>query len=116
MLGTYTLSSGYYEAYYLQAQKVRTKIIGDFAKAFESVDVIAAPTAPTPAFKLGDKTKDPLSMYLADIFTIAVNLAGLPALSMPCGKIGNLPVGLQLIGKQFDDDKILALGEFFEKL
>ncbi len=117
IIGTYALSSGYYEAYYLQAQKVRTKIIEDFNNVFKSVDVIVVPTAPTPAFKLEEKSKDPLSMYLADIFVTAVNLAGLPALSLPCGKTASgLPIGLQIIGKQFEENKILELGEFFEKL
>ena len=117
IMGAYALSAGYYEAYYLQAQKIRTKIIEDFTKAFNSVDVIVAPTAPTAAFRLGEKSKDPLSMYLADIFVTAVNLAGLPAISLPCGKTAHgLPVGLQIIGKQFEENKILELGEFFEKL
>ena len=117
IIGTYALSSGYYEAYYLQAQKVRTKIIEDFNNVFKSVDVIVVPTAPTPAFKLEEKSEDPLSMYLADIFVTAVNLAGLPALSLPCGKTASgLPIGLQIIGKQFEENKILELGEFFEKL
>lgn len=117
IIGTYALSSGYYEAYYLQAQKVRTKIIEDFNNVFKSVDAIVVPTAPTPAFKLGEKSKDPLSMYLADIFVTAVNLAGLPALSLPCGRTASgLPIGLQIIGKQFEENKILELGEFFEKL
>ena len=117
MLGTYVLSAGYYEAYYLQAQKVRTKIIEDFSKAFQAADVIVTPTAPTPAFKLGEKSKNSLDMYLADIFVTAVNLAGLPAISLPCGKTENgLPIGLQFIGKQFEERKILELGEFFEKL
>lgn len=115
MLGTYALSSGYYEAYYLRAQKVRTKIIEDFDKAFQKVDVIMTPVSPTPAFKLGEK-KDPLTMYLSDIFMTAVNLAGLPGISIPCGKAEGLPVGLQIISKPFKEDKILQLGEFFEKL
>jgi len=115
MLGTYALSAGYYEAYYLRAQKVRSKIIEDFNKAFQKVDVILTPVSPTPAFKLGEK-KDPLSMYLSDIFMTAVNLAGLPALSLPCGNIGKLPVGLQIIGNAFDENKILKIGEIFEKL
>ena len=114
MLGTYALSSGYYGAYYLKAQKVRTKIIEDFSKAFKDVDVIAAPTVPTTAFKLGDKNKDPLNMYLADIFVTAVNLAGLPGISIPCGQAGKLPVGLQIIGRPFEENKILYVGEFFE--
>jgi len=109
MLGTYTLSAGYYDAYYLKAQKVRSLIKQDFDRAFEKVDVIMAPVAPTPAFKLGEKTADPLQMYLSDIYTISINLAGLPAVSIPCGKMGDLPVGLQIIGDYFDDEKILAI-------
>lgn len=117
IIGTYALSSGYYDEYYLRAQKVRAKIIEDFDRVFKRVDVIATPTAPTPAFKSKEKTKDPLSMYLADIFVTAVNLAGLPAISLPCGKTAaGLPIGLQFIGKQFEENKILELGEFFEKL
>lgn len=117
MLGTYVLSAGYYEAYYLKAQKVRTKIIEDFDRVFKTVDVLLAPTAPTPAFKLREKAKNALDMYLADIFVTAVNLAGLPAISLPCGKTKDgLPIGLQIIGKQFEENKILDLGEFFEKL
>ena len=116
MLGTYALSAGYYEAYYLRAQKVRTLIKEDFKKAFEKVDVIFTPVSPTPAFKLGEKIDDPLTMYLCDILTVAVNLAGLPAVSIPVGKIGKLPVGLQIIGGPFEEDKILAVGEMFEKI
>ena len=117
MLGTYALSAGYYDDYYLRAQEVRAKIVEDFEAVFKNVDVIAAPTAPTPAFKLKEKTSNPLSMYLADIFVTAVNLAGLPAISLPCGKTAaGLPIGLQFIGKQFEENKILKLGEFFEKL
>ncbi len=115
MLGTYALSSGYYQAYYLRAQKVRTKIIEDFRKVFSKIDVLMAPTSPTPAFKLGQKKKDPVSMYLSDIFTTSVNLAGLPAVSIPVGKADNLPVGLQIIGKPFEENKILSLGEKFEQ-
>ena len=111
MLGTFVLSHGYYDAYYLKAQKVRTKIIEDFQKAFEKIDVIAAPTTPTPAFKIGEKISDPLTMYLSDIFTVSANLAGVPALSLPCGTVERegkkLPVGLQLIGKHFDESTIL---------
>jgi len=113
MLGTYALSSGYYEAYYLRAQKVRTLIKEDFDKAFEKVDAIFTPVSPTPAFKLGEKIEDPLTMYLSDIFTVSVNLAGLPALSIPVGKVGNLPVGLQIIGKPFEEDKILEIGKIY---
>src|SRR3989344_7367792 len=115
MLGTYTLSAGYYDAYYLKAQKVRTKIIEDFNQAFKKSDIILTPVCPTPAFKIGEK-EDPLSMYLADIFTIAVNLAGLPAISIPGGLIGSLPVGIQLIGRPFEENNILGAGEIFEKL
>lgn len=111
MLGTYVLSAGYYDDYYLKAQKVRTLIKLDFNKAFEKVDVIFAPVSPTTAFKIGEKTDDPLTMYLSDIFTISINLAGLPALSVPCGKANGLPVGLQVIGKPFEDGKILGIGE-----
>jgi aspartyl-tRNA(Asn)/glutamyl-tRNA(Gln) amidotransferase subunit A len=116
MLGTYTLSSGYYDAYYKKAQQVRTLIKNDFEKAFRTVDLIATPTAPTPAFKAGEKTDDPLQMYLADIFTISVNLAGVPAISIPCGfTAGNLPVGLQLIGKHFDEETLLRASYAYEQ-
>lgn len=111
MLGTYVLSAGYYDAYYLKAQKVRNLIKQDFQQAFEKVDVIFTPVSPTVAFKLGEKVADPLSMYLVDIYTISVNLAGLPAISVPCGKAHGLPVGLQIIGKPFSDNKILALAK-----
>jgi aspartyl-tRNA(Asn)/glutamyl-tRNA(Gln) amidotransferase subunit A len=116
MLGTYTLSAGYYDAYYSRAQKVRTLIKRDFENAFEKVDAILTPVSPTPAFKIGEKTDDPLTMYLSDIFTISINLAGVPAISVPCGKINELPVGLQIIGKPFEENKIFEIGEFFEKL
>jgi aspartyl-tRNA(Asn)/glutamyl-tRNA(Gln) amidotransferase subunit A len=116
MLGTYALSAGYYQAYYLRAQKVRTKIKEDFQKAFQKVDFILTPTSPTLAFKLGEKIKDPLKMYLSDIFTVSVNLAGLPAISLPCSKINNLPVGLQIIGKPFEEKKLFKLAEILEKL
>lgn len=114
MLGTYVLSAGYYDAYYLKAQKVRTKIIEDFKKAFEKIDVVIAPVAPTPAFKIGEKVSDPLQMYLADIYTISVNLAGLPAISVPCGLAENLPVGLQIIGNHFREDLILGAASVIE--
>ena len=114
MLGTYTLSAGYYEAYYMRAQKVRTLIQKDFQKAFEKVDLIFTPVSPTPAFQIGEKITDPLTMYLSDIFTIAVNLAGLPALSHPVGKVGNLPIGLQIIAKPFQENKIFEIGKIFE--
>jgi len=116
MIGTYTLSAGYYDAYYLKAQKVRTLIYQDFEKAFEEVDFIVTPTSPTTAFKLGEKTADPIKMYLSDIFTIAVNLAGLPAISIPCGfDKKRLPIGLQIIGKAFDEATILNVANVLEK-
>ncbi len=116
MLGTYALSAGYYDAYYLKAQKVRTLIRRDFEQAFERCEVIATPTSPTPPFKFGEKTEDPLQMYLSDIFTISVNLAGLPGISIPCGftKAG-LPIGLQLIGKPFDEATILKVAHAYEQ-
>ena len=116
ILGTYALSSGYYDAYYKKAQQVRTLIKRDFDKAFEKVDVIVTPTTPTPAFKAGEKTEDPLQMYLADIFTISVNLAGVPGISIPCGfTSNNLPVGLQIIGKHFDEETILKISYAYEQ-
>jgi aspartyl-tRNA(Asn)/glutamyl-tRNA(Gln) amidotransferase subunit A len=116
MLGTYALSSGYYDAYYLKAQKVRTLIRQDFLDAFAKVDVILTPVAPTPAFRLGEKTADPLQMYLSDIFTIPVNLAGTCGLSLPCGfSASGLPVGLQLVGKPFGEETILRAGYAFEQ-
>lgn len=118
ILGTYVLSSGYYDAYYLKAQKVRTLIRQDFAKAFESVDLLVCPTSPTPAFKLGERTSDPLQMYLADIFTIAANLAGNCGISLPCGfSTGEpkLPIGLQLMGKAFDETTLLRAAHAYEQ-
>lgn len=115
LLGTYALSSGYYEAYYLRAQKVRTKISDDFKEAFKKCDVILTPTAPTTAFKIGEKTEDPLKMYLSDIFTIPANLAGLPAASIPCGMGENdLPVGLQLMAEPFGEEVIIKTAHAFE--
>lgn len=114
MLGTFALSAGYYDAYYLRAQKVRTLIKKDFEKAFQKVDVIFTPTSPTLPFKLGEKIDDPLKMYLSDILTVSVNLAGLPAVSIPIGKVKNLPVGLQIIGKPFEEEKILEIGKLYE--
>ncbi len=116
MLGTYALSAGYYEAYYLKAQKVRTLIKQDFEKAFQKVDVIFTPVSPFTAFKIGEKIEDPLAMYLSDVFTASVNLAGLPALSLPCSKLGKLPVGLQIIGKPFRESEIFEVGRFIEKI
>ena len=115
LLGTFVLSSGYYDAYYLRAQKVRTLIRRDFEGAFAACDVVATPTVPTPAFRLGEKTADPLQMYLADVFTVPVNLAGLPGLSLPCGLSGALPVGLQLVGRPFDETTLLRLGAAFQR-
>jgi aspartyl-tRNA(Asn)/glutamyl-tRNA(Gln) amidotransferase subunit A len=116
MLGTYALSSGYYDAYYVKAQKVRTLIMRDFIRAFEDVDVLLTPVAPTPAFKIGEKVDDPLQMYLSDIFTIPVNLAGTCAMSIPAGFSGNgLPIGLQLVGKPFGEQTILRAAHAFEQ-
>jgi len=115
ILGTYVLSSGYYDAYYLRAQKVRALIRNDFVAAFKQVDVLLTPTAPTPAFKSGEKTADPLAMYLSDIYTISVNLAGLPGISIPCGMSDSgLPIGLQLIGRPFGESDLLTLAQQFE--
>lgn len=116
MLGTYALSSGYYEAYYKKAQQVRTLIKKDFENALKETDVIITPTTPTAAFKIGEKTDDPLQMYLSDIFTISVNLAGVPAISIPCGfTSNNLPIGLQIIGKHFDEESILKIAYAYEQ-
>ena len=116
MLGTYVLSSGYYDAYYLRAQKVRSLLAQDFSDAFQKVDAILAPTSPTPAFKLGEKTSDPLQMYLADIYTVTGSLAGIPGISVPCGKTkAQLPVGLQILGPHFSESRILQLARGFEK-
>jgi len=116
ILGTYVLSSGYYDAYYLRAQKVRRLILGDFEKAFEQVDAILTPTSPTPAFKRGERADDPLAMYLSDIYTISVNLAGLPAISVPSGFTeSGLPIGLQVIGKAFGEAEMFAVANAFEK-
>jgi len=116
MLGTYALSSGYYEAYYRKAQQVRTLIKKDFEDAFNKVDIIITPTSPVPAFKAGEKTQDPLQMYLTDIYTISMNLAGVPAISVPCGfTSNNLPVGLQIIGKHFDEETILKVAYAYEQ-
>jgi len=113
MLGTYTLSSGYYEAYYLRAQKVRTKVIEDFKKVFKKVDVLMTPVSPFLPFKIGEKVSDPLSMYLVDVYTVSVNLVGLPALSLPVGKVSNLPVGMQIIGRPFEENKIFKIAQLY---
>ena len=115
MLGTYALSSGYYDAYYLKAARVRTLIIQEFKKAFEKVDVIIGPTAPTIAFDIGEKVDDPLQMYLSDIYTVQQNLAGLPAVSIPCGFSDNLPVGLQITGNHWEEEKILNVAHVYEQ-
>jgi len=115
MLGTYALSAGYYEAYYLRAQKVRSLIKKDFEESFKKIDLILTPTCPTTAFRLGEKIKDPLSMYLSDVFTVPINLAGLPAVSVSCGKAGGLPVGLQVIGPWFKEERIFDFAKLFEQ-
>jgi aspartyl-tRNA(Asn)/glutamyl-tRNA(Gln) amidotransferase subunit A len=115
MLGTYALSSGYYDAYYLKAQKVRTLIKQDFDNIFEKYDVVIGPTAPTTAFKIGEQVNDPLTMYLNDIYSIPVNLAGIPGISVPCGFAEGLPVGLQIMGKAFDESTVLRIAHAFEQ-
>jgi aspartyl-tRNA(Asn)/glutamyl-tRNA(Gln) amidotransferase subunit A len=115
MTGTYVLSAGYYDAYYLKAQQVRRLITADFARAFESVDLIMGPTTPTPAFALGAKTDDPVQMYLNDIYTIAVNLAGLPGISVPCGQVDALPVGLQIVAPHFQEAQLLGAAHRYQQ-
>jgi len=115
MTGTYALSAGYYDAYYLKAQQVRQLIAGDFRNAFADVDVIAGPTTPTPAFKLGDKVDDPITMYLNDIYTIGANLAGLPAISVPCGFVNDLPIGLHLVGTHFAESTLLRCAHQYQQ-
>ncbi len=117
ILGTYALSSGYYDAYYLKAQKIRTLLRQDFDKAFEKVDAIVSPTSPTTAFKIGEKSSDPLSLYLEDVYTVSVNLTGLPGISIPCGmgKESNMPVGFQVIGKYFDEETVLRVAYNLEQ-
>lgn len=115
MIGTYALSAGYYDAYYLKAQQIRRLITQDFTQAFHQVDVIMGPTAPTPAFNLGEKTDDPLKMYLSDIYTLSVNLAGLPGLSMPAGFVKQRPVGLQMIGNYFSEAKLLNIAHQYQQ-
>src|SRR3990172_3314078 len=116
MLGTYALSAGYYDAYYLKAQKVRTLIKADFDKAFDQVDALVAPTSPTVAFKFGARLADPVAMYLSDACTLPVNMAGLPGLSVPCGLSEGLPVGLQLIGRPWDELRLFQLGRAYEAI
>ena len=117
MIGTYVLSAGYFDAYYLKAQKVRTLIAKDFSDAFkDKCDLIVAPTTPTPPFKIGEKANNPLQMYLNDIFTIPVNLAGLPGMSLPCGfTTSGLPIGLQLIGRPWDEEMVFDVARFYER-
>jgi len=116
MLGTYALSAGYYDAYYKRAQQVRTLMRRDFQQAFEQVDLLAAPTAPTVAFPIGAKTDDPLAMYLEDVFTLPVSLAGLPGLVVPCGFSAGMPVGLQLVGRAFDEATLLRVGDAYQRI
>ena len=117
MLGTYVLSSGYYDAYYLRAQKVRTLIRNDFLEAFKTVDALVTPTTPAPAFKVGEKSNDPLQMYLCDVFTISCNLAGICGLSLPCGftTAPKLPIGLQLLGKPFGESTLFRIAHAYEQ-
>ncbi len=115
LVGTYALSAGYYDAYYLKAQKVRRLIKDEFGRAFDEVDVIMGPTTPGPAFRIGEKTSDPVAMYLSDIYTIAANLAGLPALSVPAGLVNGLPVGLQMVGNYFDEGRLLGIAHRFQQ-
>ena len=116
MLGTYALSAGYYDAYYLKAQKARTLVRADFDTAFEQVDVIVTPVSPTTAFRIGEKTGDPLQMYLSDVFTLSVNLAGICGLSLPCGfDAGGLPIGLQVMGPALGEERILRVAYAYEQ-
>jgi aspartyl-tRNA(Asn)/glutamyl-tRNA(Gln) amidotransferase subunit A len=115
MTGTYVLSAGYYDAYYLKAQRVRQLINADFSRAFAGVDVLIGPTTPTPAFAIGAKTSDPITMYLNDIYTIGANLAGLPAVSVPCGFVGSLPVGLQIVGPHFSEARLLSAAHAYQR-
>ena len=115
MLGTYALSAGYYDAYYLKAAKVRSLIVKEFEEALKKVAVILGPTAPTLPFKIGEKVNDPLQMYLADILSVQVNLAGLPAISIPCGLVSGLPVGLQIIGNYWQEGQILQAAFAYEQ-
>ena len=114
MLGTYVLSAGYYDAYYRKAQQVRSLLRSDFEQAFRHCDVIAVPTCPEPAFRLGEKTDDPLTMYLADVYTVSANLAGIPGISIPCGMVDHLPVGLQLLGPVLAEAELLRAADAFQ--
>lgn len=116
MLGTYALSAGYYDAYYRRAQQVRTLIKRDFDQVFANVDLLATPTSPTVAFPIGQKINDPLAMYLSDVCTLPINLAGVPALVVPCGFSEGLPVGLQLIGRPFDEATLLRVGDAYQRI
>ena len=115
MLGTYALSAGYYDAYYLKAQKVRTLLCREFDEAFRRFDALVTPTSPTVAFRLGEKTEDPVQMYLSDIYTVPVNVAGLPAISVPCGLADGLPVGMQLIGPALSERTLLRIAHAYEQ-
>lgn len=114
LIGTYALSAGYYDAYYLKAQKIRRLISEDFAQAFSEVDAIMGPTSPSVAFRFGEKSADPIAMYLSDIYTIAVNLAGLPGMSIPVGFSGKLPVGMQIIGNYFSEERLLNIAHKYQ--
>jgi aspartyl-tRNA(Asn)/glutamyl-tRNA(Gln) amidotransferase subunit A len=116
MLGTFVLSAGYYDAYYMKAQQARTLIKEDFDKVFERVDCLLTPVSPCLPFKFGEKITEPLQMYLVDVYTVAVNLAGLPAMSVPCGMVEGLPVGLQIIGKAFDEEMVLRVAQGYETI
>jgi aspartyl-tRNA(Asn)/glutamyl-tRNA(Gln) amidotransferase subunit A len=115
MIGTYALSAGYYDAYYLKAQKVRTLIAREFEEAFRKYDVLVTPTSPTPAFRFGERTADPVSMYLSDVCTLPINIAGIPGISVPCGFDGDLPVGLQILARAFDEETLLRVAYAFEQ-
>jgi len=115
MLGTYALSSGYYDAYYRQAQKVRTLVRQDFLEAFKNVDLLLTPTTPTTAFRLGEKKQEPLAMYLSDVMTVAINVAGVPAITLPCGFVDNLPVGMQLVGPDYNEELLLKVGHAYQQ-
>ena len=115
MIGTYVLSSGYYDAYYKKAMKVRTLVCNDYSEAFKKVDAIITPTTPTTAFKIGEKSSDPLQMYLSDIYTVSANIAGIPGLSVPCGFTSNLPVGMQILGPQFSEETVLGIASAYQE-